>query len=76
MLMHAIAHWDCTDTVTESALEADRDNNNKKQQQKNTRPHEGLEPTSVLLLAARKSAVLPSDSLFIHLHFFTLKHQK
>ena len=48
MLMHAIAHWDRTDTVRESALEID--SGREKTKQKNL-PLRGVEPASVLCLA-------------------------
>ena len=52
--MHAIVHGGCTDTVRESALEVDWE--------KNSLPHRGLEPTSVLRLAFQ-SDVLPTELL-------------
>ena len=48
MLMHAIAHEGCTDTVRESALEVDSG-------RKIPLPNLGLEPTSVLRLEFRRT---------------------
>ena len=45
--MHAIVHGGCTDTVRESALEVDWE--------KNSLPHRGLEPTSVLRLVFNRT---------------------
>ena len=45
MLVHAIAHRGCTDTIRESALKVDGE--------KNPLPHQGLEPASVLPLACQ-----------------------
>ena len=42
MLVHSIEHWGCTDTARESALKVDW--------AKDSLPHQGLEPTSVLRL--------------------------
>ena len=47
------ANWGCSDTVTESALDVDSG-------QKNTLPHRGLEPVSVLRLAFQSDA-LPTE---------------
>ena len=55
MLMHSIAHVDCTaNTVRESALEADSG-------EKRPLPHRGLEPTSVLRLAFQSDALSTSE---------------
>ena len=52
MLMPAIAHGGCTDTVKESALEVDCG--------RNPLPHRGFEPASVLNLAFQSDA-LPAE---------------
>ena len=52
MLMHAIAHGGCTDTVKESALKVDSG-------RKNILPHRGIEPAS---------AACRSDALATELH--------
>ena len=54
LLMHAISHGGCTDTVRESAPEADWE--------KNLLPHRGLEHASVFRLAFQ-SDVLPTELL-------------
>ena len=58
MLMQAIAHRGCTDTVRESALEAD--SGKKRKKKKKTLPHRGLEPASVFGLAFQ-SDCLPTE---------------
>ena len=54
MLMHAIAHGGCANTVRESALKADWETNPVH--------HLGLEPESVLLLTFQSDAV-PTELL-------------
>ena len=53
--MHSIAtlHGSCTDTVREFAMKADAGEKGKK----NTLPHLGLEPASVLCLAFQSDAL-------------------
>ena len=58
MLMYAIVHGGCTDTVRESALEVDWE--------KNPLPHLGFEPASVLRLAFQSDA-LPTE---LSLHYY------
>ena len=53
MLMHAIAHGGCTDTVRGSALKVDSG-------RKNPLPYRGSEPASVLRLACQSDA-LPTE---------------
>ena len=52
LLMHAIAHGGCTDTVRESALKADWE--------KNTLPYRGIVPASALRLAFEADS-LPTE---------------
>ena len=63
--MHAIAHGGCTDTVRESALEAEKKEKRKK---KKKLAHRGLEAASVLRLAFHSDA-LPTK---LSPSFFTL----
>ena len=51
MLMHAIVHGGCTDTVRESALKVDSG-------KENPLPNRGLEPEPVLRRAFQSDAVL------------------
>ena len=68
MLMHVIVHRGCTNTIGESVLKVDREDNSS--------PHGGIKATSVLPLAFQSDALLTEPSCPLQRHVLLKTSQK